>query len=175
MLPLLKQPTVSENHIYEIANKTKAPHRNTNDWWIDIKLLNPIKAQICARKDIGYYSEIQHIVSCFFYLALSSPGCKVFVLSNIVLVSLSAASSVCKKCQLCIPSMTFYFHPYFKSTATKKCNVMLIYQSSRSLFYFEQISHLLHIQRTHYEGTHWEWISMESLRYCSTVNRWYCQ
>ena len=31
MPPLLKQPTVSENHIYEIANKTGVPERNTND------------------------------------------------------------------------------------------------------------------------------------------------
>lgn len=32
MPPLLKQPTVSKNHIYEIANKTTGPQRNTNDF-----------------------------------------------------------------------------------------------------------------------------------------------
>lgn len=47
MPPLLKQPTLSENHIYEIASKTKGPQRNTNDfdeststWHILLKYLN---------------------------------------------------------------------------------------------------------------------------------------
>lgn len=55
-------PTVSENHIYEIANKTRGPQRNMNDfdespsnWYILLKSLTLLEMMDIALECNKYY------------------------------------------------------------------------------------------------------------------------
>lgn len=89
MLTLLKQPMISENHVYEIASKTREPQRNTNafnestsNWHILLKYINFIGKG-------GYYcSKMQHCIgdkrSCFLNVFVISKHCIVGLPASLI-------------------------------------------------------------------------------------------